>query len=62
MSEWISAFIFGAALIAFVLGFSSVIMAFMVSNEGESPMTEKIEYGFFGATGLVLCLLMVYAI
>jgi len=25
-------------------------------------MQEKIEYGFFGVTGLVLCLLMAYAL
>ena len=58
MADWINAIMFGVALIAFTLGLSSIVMGFLTA-EG---MQEKIEYGFFGVTGLVLCLLMAYAL
>ena len=60
MNEWVSALIFGVAVVAFVLGLSSIIMGMMVSSEGENPMAERIEYGYLGVSGLVFCLLMVY--
>ena len=44
MSEWISAVGFGAGLIAFVLGMSSIIMGFMSAKAGAEGMQEKIEY------------------
>lgn len=62
MTDWINAIMFGVALIAFVLGLTSVIMGFMTSTEGGKGMQEKIEYGFFGVSGLVVCLLMGYAL
>jgi len=62
MSEWISAVGFGAGLIAFVLGMSSIIMGFMSAKAGAEGMQEKIEYGFFGVSGLVVCVLMAYAL
>ncbi|GAA0372176.1 hypothetical protein GCM10009092_40570 [Bowmanella denitrificans] len=63
MSNWIEALLFGLALLAFVLGFSSIIMAMIhkpVTVDAE--MKEKVEYGFFGVAGLVLCILFSYAI
>ena len=62
MSEWISAVGFGAGLIAFVLGMSSIIIGFMSAKAGAEGMQEKIEYGFFGVSGLVVCVLMAYAL
>ena len=62
MSEWISAVGFGAGLIAFVLGMSSIIMGFMSAKAGAEGMQEKIEHGFFGVSGLVVCVLMAYAL
>ncbi len=62
MNDWINAIMFGIALIAFVLGLSSVIMGFMTSPAGENGMQEKIEYGFFGVSGLVVCLVLGYAL
>lgn len=63
MSEWLDAILFGVALIAFVLGLSSIIMGtFLTSKTGGEGMQEKIEYGFFGVSGLVVCLVMAYAL
>tara|TARA_B100002049_G_C15786798_1_gene253123 strand:- start:227 stop:418 length:192 start_codon:yes stop_codon:yes gene_type:complete len=62
MSEWLNAVFFGIALVAFVLGLSSIIMGFLSDKKGSSGMQEKIEYGFFGVSGLVVCLLMGYAL
>ncbi|MFC3093641.1 hypothetical protein DRW07_09190 [Alteromonas sediminis] len=62
MNEWVNALVFGAALVAFVLGLSSIIMGFMVGANSENPMAERIEYGYFGVSGLVVALLMVYVL
>lgn len=64
MGEWGAALLFGLTLTAFVLGLSSLIMGFLPqSAEAEgSPMRNKIEYGFFGAAGLVLCILFAYGL
>ena len=62
MNEWMSAGVFGIGLLAFALGLSSIIMGFMSSAKGGKGMQEKIEYGFLGVTGLVICSLMVYAV
>ncbi|MDF2177775.1 hypothetical protein P2G88_05890 [Aliiglaciecola sp. CAU 1673] len=63
MSNWAEAILFGFALMAMVLGVSSLIMAMLQSPvaEGESPVKAKIEYGFFGAAGVVLSALFIYA-
>ncbi|MEW9799619.1 hypothetical protein [Alteromonas sp. CYL-A6] len=62
MADWINAIMFGVALVAFTLGLSSIIMGFMSSAEGSKGMQEKIEYGFFGVSGLVVFLMMGYAL
>jgi len=59
MADWINAIMFGVALIAFT---RSIVMGFMTAKAGAEGMQEKIEYGFFGVTGLVLCMLMAYAL
>lgn len=60
MGDWISAFIFGLALVAFVLGLSSVIMGFITPKQSD-VLQKQVEYGFFGAAGLILSLIFVYA-
>lgn len=62
MNEWVDAILFGVALIAFTLGLSSVIMGAMADNAKGNIMQERIEYGFFGVSGLVVCFLMGYAL
>lgn len=62
MTDWINAILFGVAVLAFALGLSSIIMSFMTTETGGKAMQEKIEYGFFGVTGLIICLLMGYAL
>jgi hypothetical protein len=61
MSNWGDAILFGCALVAFVLGISSVIMGFLPQEDGQSVMKNRIEYGFFGVTGLVVFALFMYA-
>lgn len=63
MAQWFEAFIFGLALIAFTLGASNIIVGFMHQPvEGTSGLREKIEYGFFGVTGLIACAVLSYAL
>ncbi|AWL10892.1 hypothetical protein HMF8227_00386 [Saliniradius amylolyticus] len=63
MGNWIDAIVFGVALVAFALGLASIIMAGVGPSEsGQAAMKNKVEYGFFGVTGLVLCVLFLYAL
>lgn len=62
MSEWINSIVFGIGILAFVLGISSIIMAFIATRSTPSGMQEKIEYGFFGVSGLIFCGLIGYAL
>ena len=63
MGNWSEAILFGVALVAFVLGMSSVIMGFIGSDgSAEEAVKSKVEYGFFGVTGLVICMVMIYAL
>lgn len=63
MGNWIDAIVFGVALMAFALGLTSIIMAGVSPAEsGQAAMKQKVEYGFFGVTGLVLCVLFLYAL
>ncbi len=64
MGNWSEAILFGVTLVSFVLGASSLIMGFL-PKQGVAAgvlMKERIEYGFFGVTGLVLCLVLAYAL
>lgn len=62
MSEWLDAVLFGVALVAFVLGVSSILLGVFSNKTGSERMQEKIEYGFFGVSGIVVCLVMGYAL
>ena len=62
MSNWYEPILFGFTLITFVLGITSVIMSFLPAPEGTNVMQSKVEYGFFGASALVLFAVFVYAL
>ncbi len=61
MGEWVTALVFGLFLVAFTLGTSSLIMAFLPAKQ-EEVVRSQVEYGFFGVAGLVLSLVFVYAL
>lgn len=61
MGDWGSAVLFGLMLVAFVLGLSSIIMGFF-QPAGGNVIKHRIEYGFFGVSGLIATALMFYAI
>lgn len=56
----VEAILFGFTVLAFALGLSCVIMGFLPSPAG--GMKEKVEYAFFGVTGLVVGLLLTIAL
>ncbi len=56
----VEAILFGFTVLAFALGLSCIIMGFLPSPAG--GMREKVEYGFFGVTGLVAGLLFTVAL
>ncbi|MFC4701700.1 hypothetical protein ACFO4O_16205 [Glaciecola siphonariae] len=62
MLEILNLFKFALLLIAFVLGISCIVMAIISDKSGQEALQERIEYGFMGVSGLVITLLMVYAI
>ncbi|WP_293748748.1 hypothetical protein [uncultured Paraglaciecola sp.] len=62
MSNWLEPILFGFTLITFVLGTSSIIMSFLPTPEGVNVMQSKVEYGFFGASALVLFVVFLYAL
>lgn len=63
MAAWGEAFVFGLTVLAFTLGVSSIIMGFLPQPAGKAfGMKEKVEYGFFGVTGLVAGLLLTVAL
>lgn len=61
MIEWMNAVAFGVGVLALVMGLTSIIMAFIADKTGNG-MQEKVEYGFFGVTGFVICALISYAL
>ena len=62
MSNWYEPILFGFTLITFVLGISSIIMSLLSTPEGVNVIQSKVEYGFFGASGLTLFAVFVYAL
>jgi hypothetical protein len=61
MLEIISLLKFALLLVALVLGLSCIVMAVITTKSGKEALQERIEYGFMGVSGLVIALLMVYA-
>jgi hypothetical protein len=62
MSNWYEPILFVFAVITLVMGLSSIIMGFLSQPAGTNPMQARIEYGFFGASGLVLFVIFLYAL
>lgn len=61
MNGIFSGVLFGATVVALVLGLSCIVMAFLTGKTGADGLREKIEYGFMGVSGLTLTLLLAYA-
>jgi len=62
MENWAEAILFGCALVAFVLSLSSIIMGFLPQANSVNVMKTRVEYGFFGMSGLAVFFLFVYAL
>ncbi|MCC2617861.1 hypothetical protein LJ739_16535 [Aestuariibacter halophilus] len=63
MAAWGEAFLFGATVVAFVLGISSIIMGLLPQPAAAgSGMKEKVEYGFFGISALVVGIVLTVAL
>ena len=60
MYEWLNALLFGVAVVAMVLGLSSIIMGVITEKQGAEALQERIEYGFLGVSALVICGLFGY--
>ena len=58
MIDWLHALGFAFAVAAFGLGLASVIMAFLSNKKGAAGMTEKVEYGFLGLSGVVISIVL----
>lgn len=54
--------LFGFMMLSLVLGISCIVMAIITSKKGAEGMKERIEYGFFGVSGLGIMGLLAYAI
>ncbi len=62
MSNWHEPLLFTFALITFVMGISSIIMSLFPQPANANPLQTKVEYGFFGVSGLALFAVFVYAL
>jgi hypothetical protein len=61
MNGILSGFLFGATVLALVLGLTCIVMAVISGKSGAEGMREKIEYGFMGVSGLAITALLGYA-
>ena len=52
--------LFGLMMLALVLGLTYIVMAIIVNKSGAEGMKQRIEYGFFGVTGLAITGLFAY--
>ncbi|MCY7295332.1 hypothetical protein [Alteromonas sp. a30] len=62
MGDWGIAIVFGLMVAAFSLGLTSIITGFLKPSEGVAAIQHRVEYGFFGAAGLVVAAVLAYAI
>lgn len=60
MNDWLTTLLLGIALVAMVLGISSIIMGVITDKQGAEALKERIEYGFLGLASLVICGLIGY--
>lgn len=54
--------LFGAMMLALVLGVSCIVMAVLSTKTGAEVYKERIEYGFFGVSCLGIMGLLIYAL
>lgn len=54
--------LFGAIILALVLGLSCIGMAALSTKTGSQAYQERIEYGFFGVSSLGVMAVLVYAL
>ena len=62
MGAWGEALLFGLVLVSFVLGLSCLIMGLLPQAANANAMRNKVEYGFFGISGLILFAVFFYAL
>ena len=60
MSSWAEAGLFGLTVLTIVLGVSSILMGIIPSPA--HGIKEKVEYGFFGVSSIVVGILLTVAI
>lgn len=53
--------LFGLMMLALVLGLSCIVMAFLSEKKGAEALKERIEFGFFGVSGLAIMGLLAFA-
>jgi hypothetical protein len=54
--------LFGAIMLALILGVSCIAMAVLSTKTGAPGYKERIEYGFFGVSSLAIMGLLIYAL
>ncbi|WP_158965533.1 hypothetical protein [Paraglaciecola sp. L3A3] len=62
MSNWYEPILFGLTLIFFVLGMTSIIMGALPQPAGTNSVQSKVEYSFFGLSGLAVFAVFLYAL
>lgn len=60
--SFVDILLFAALLLALILGLSCIVMACISTKKGAEAIKERIEYGFFGVSGLAVMGLLAYAI
>lgn len=53
--------LFGLMMLALVLGVTCIVMAFLSDKKGAEALKERIEFGFFGVSGLAIMALLAVA-
>ena len=59
MASWVEAGLFGLTVLTIVLGVSSILMGIIPSPA--HGMKEKVEYGFFGVSAIIVSVLLIVA-
>lgn len=54
--------LFGAMMLSAILGLSCIVMAIISTKTGAEAYKERIEYGFFGVSGLGIMAVLLYAL
>ncbi|GLR72481.1 hypothetical protein [Agaribacter marinus] len=62
MNDILNTLKLGVLFLALILGLSCIVMSVISTKQGAEAMQERVEYGFFGVTGLVITGLMAYAL